>query len=415
MRCGPVLGLAVLLVSTWLSGTACKRRQSTIPGPAGEAPTTEAPDDNAWDYYAEAVELQAAANASAAQISRDTADRIAASTAGEPQLTEVRAYVAGHQAVLDKVREGLGKPCVVTLEPDPSGINVPFPTHARVREIARGFRWEGWLQQQEGDTAAALDSWHDGLVLASDYRRGGDLLRRLTTDACDGLLLEPVRQAVQSSPPDTGALATLVERLGKLRSERPPWTETLAADWRENLAHQDWLLAESLVDEEVASGFADEYGIHDIEAAIEDLRRETDLMMGEAVEGARLPLWQWPDLASPEYPGDPFLDDLVPDQAGVKAAAQVEAALLDGTLLVAALELHRARHPEYPESLAALAPGILDAVPLDPFTGEAFPYERLDGSYTLHSIGPDGEDDEEVRDSERGSGDGDVVFSPGMP
>lgn len=416
MRCRSVLGLAVLLASSSLSGTACKPRQPTraVPaaGPAVGAPAIEVPEDNAWDYYAEAIELQAAANATAAQISRDTADRISDGTAGEPELAEVQAYIVGHQAVLDKVREGLGKPCVVTLKLDPSLINVPFPTHARVREIARGFRWEGWLLQQQGHSAAALDSWHDGLILASDYRRGGNLIRRLATNACDGLLLEPVRQAVQSSPLDAGPLTTLVRRLSELRIERPPWTDTLAVDRRELVAHQDWLLAESRVDDEVASALAEEYGIENTEAAFEDACRETDRVMGEAAEWAKLPLWQWPDIESPEYPDDPFLDVMVFDTSLVKAPAQFEAVLWDGTLLVAALELHRARHAEYPESLGALAPGILTEVPLDPFTGEAFQYERLEGSHTLYSLGADGEDDGGVPDSESRSRDGDIVFSP---
>ncbi len=53
--------------------------------------------------------------------------------------------------------------------------------------------------------------------------------------------------------------------------------------------------------------------------------------------------------------------------------------------VMAALELHRNRYGDYPETLEALVPEFLDRLPVDPFNGEAMRYEirDTDGKRTL--------------------------------
>lgn len=50
-------------------------------------------------------------------------------------------------------------------------------------------------------------------------------------------------------------------------------------------------------------------------------------------------------------------------------------------------------HGAYPDSLQALVPEYLDALPLDPFSGSGFVYQREGDAYLLYSIGPNGVDD----------------------
>jgi hypothetical protein len=69
-----------------------------------------------------------------------------------------------------------------------------------------------------------------------------------------------------------------------------------------------------------------------------------------------------------------------------------------GTRVLLALEIYRARSGAYPSELAALAPDILKEVPLDPVNGKPFGYALLkddpDGrGYLLYSLGRDGIDD----------------------
>lgn len=56
-----------------------------------------------------------------------------------------------------------------------------------------------------------------------------------------------------------------------------------------------------------------------------------------------------------------------------------------------ALSAYRTRHGTSPDSLDELAPDFIPAVPLDPFTGRAFDYQKTGGDYFVQSAGEDGE------------------------
>ncbi|MCW5776170.1 MAG: hypothetical protein KIS87_07010 [Phycisphaeraceae bacterium] len=69
---------------------------------------------------------------------------------------------------------------------------------------------------------------------------------------------------------------------------------------------------------------------------------------------------------------------------------------LAATRIVLAIEVYRAQHGAAPPTLDALAPDILPALPLDPFTGEPLIYRPDPASpsgYTLYSAGFDRTDD----------------------
>lgn len=70
----------------------------------------------------------------------------------------------------------------------------------------------------------------------------------------------------------------------------------------------------------------------------------------------------------------------------------------EGTLLMIALEAHRAKTGEYPEALDALSPDIPPIDLLDPLTGQSWSYRLLANDphgrpYLLYSCGYDGNDD----------------------
>jgi|GEM_PF-2866854 len=63
-------------------------------------------------------------------------------------------------------------------------------------------------------------------------------------------------------------------------------------------------------------------------------------------------------------------------------------------LTACALERHRLAHGAYPESLTPLVPAFLPAVPLDVINGDPLHYHlNPDGTFTLYSVGLDGDDD----------------------
>jgi len=84
----------------------------------------------------------------------------------------------------------------------------------------------------------------------------------------------------------------------------------------------------------------------------------------------------------------------------VAFGAQVDQLQVEASVIMLALEEHRLDHGAHPEALDDLVPQYLDAVPIDPLTGESFRYVReVEGEaapttgYTLYSIGSDMHDD----------------------
>ncbi|MCC6661212.1 MAG: hypothetical protein IT437_10035 [Phycisphaerales bacterium] len=77
-----------------------------------------------------------------------------------------------------------------------------------------------------------------------------------------------------------------------------------------------------------------------------------------------------------------------------------------GTRVLLAVELFRARHGAYPESVAELVPMIPAEALIDPWSGSPFIYKRLDAAddpfhraYVVYAVGADGMDDGGVQTS----------------
>jgi hypothetical protein len=52
-----------------------------------------------------------------------------------------------------------------------------------------------------------------------------------------------------------------------------------------------------------------------------------------------------------------------------------------------ALKLFKQKTGAYPETLDKLAPEFLDSIPVDPFTGKALVYRKVDDGFLLYSLG----------------------------
>ena len=78
--------------------------------------------------------------------------------------------------------------------------------------------------------------------------------------------------------------------------------------------------------------------------------------------------------------------------SSIRRQAQLRTALLQ-VLVAVELEEHRRSTGAYPESLDELRLKHLEELPLDPFSGKSFHYEKRPGGYLLYSVGPNGKDD----------------------
>lgn len=112
-----------------------------------------------------------------------------------------------------------------------------------------------------------------------------------------------------------------------------------------------------------------------------------------------------------------LLDLYLPSIDGVVDTLDRRAASRRATATMLALERYRLARGRYPDALAELVPDFLDALPLDPWSGEPFRYFNLTRSgtaphYGLYALGPDMQDDGGKRSDSPGREGTDMVFSP---
>jgi hypothetical protein len=362
----------------------------------------EVPADNAWDRYLAAFELVRNENPTPA----DVWQRVE-SVSGKPRRMDVRALLATAQPALAKLREGLGKPCVVPRERCPEEYGWGFGEAPQARALARRLRWEGWLHAQHGEHSAAFGSYLDAIAFSQDVARQGSFIARMVCIACEAIACSGIRETVGLAATDEPALAQLVSRLQAVEAREMPYAETLAHEYeinRESVTCPNQL--RSMTREE----FAEEYGTRAMGAALIRARLDLQQICREAIDRTQRSTWEW-DFGSIPRPAE---DSLAGELAWASTLAAERPVLrglanLRGTLLVAALELHHGRTGAYPQRIEELAPKTLTEMPLDPWTGKPFCYRREGESYVLYGVGPDRTDDNGA--SLKPSARGDLVYS----
>ncbi len=88
----------------------------------------------------------------------------------------------------------------------------------------------------------------------------------------------------------------------------------------------------------------------------------------------------------------PITKSIAPDLWRAVRWEGMSIALLRTARVAVAVERFRLAHERLPEGLEQLVPEFLDAVPLDPFTGDPLRYVRTQDGYAVYSVGADGED-----------------------
>jgi len=255
-------------------------------------------------------------------------------------------------------------------------------------------QWEGWLHARRGEYDAAFGSYLDGVRLGQDLARNGDLTPKLMSIACEAIACSAIRRSVAPARTDEAALSVLVERLAAVEAGDIPYAETMAVQYRYALDDVAFLRQECEKDPEAAAEFRAEYGSGPTAAYFILTRREVDRFYGEAVAAAKGDPRTWDEADLPRAKEGTAAEALCVGNRHTARKMAQHLATLRGTLLVAALELYRARTQEYPASLADLVPGILKALPPDPWSSEPFRYARITATeYKLYSVGADKEDD----------------------
>jgi hypothetical protein len=84
---------------------------------------------------------------------------------------------------------------------------------------------------------------------------------------------------------------------------------------------------------------------------------------------------------------------LVPATEKISEACHRKTANVRALLVLVAVERYRLKKGGWPGKLEELKPGLLAALPLDPYDGKPLRYARRADGVTVYSVGPDGIDD----------------------
>ncbi|MBL8821013.1 MAG: hypothetical protein JNJ77_00370 [Planctomycetia bacterium] len=99
------------------------------------------------------------------------------------------------------------------------------------------------------------------------------------------------------------------------------------------------------------------------------------------------------DQQSLDNQADTLFAFLLPAVLKVNNAVEIQQQRQRNVFVALALELYRADHGSYPDSLAKLSPTYLKAAPADLFSRQLLLYSKSDMGYRFYSVGPNGKDD----------------------
>lgn len=310
----------------------------------------------------------------------------------DPRLAARAAYVEANAAALAKLREALP---LEFREPLVFGFDTSFAHLAGLRELARILQMEAQVRGAEWEWEAAFDSCLDSLEMGHDIRRGGVLINDLVGIAIGAIARNTAWDIVPRMEGEDGRAA--LRRLERLCAESIEFWQVL--DWEYLFTRGT--LARMLEDQTAIEAFAGaglELDAGEQEQLEQYLRDHTprqvfdeiDAYLTTEVDRARAP---W-GAAGDEPTPPPLLEPLIPATAAARLRHLTDQGSDRGLLLTLALQLWQQQHGAWPETLVALVPDYLAALPPDPFTaGEPFRYAPTDDGYTLYSLGPDGDDD----------------------
>ncbi len=249
-------------------------------------------------------------------------------------MAELRAALAPNSNALATIRAALEKEWAAPLSHDTNSLPSLFANLALPKTLANLFCAEGRLAELEHRTNDALNAFADCIQLGQKSTHRALIIHDLVGIACQAI----GRRAAQTNwaAADDSSLQIFLDRLAKIDQSTRSAEEVIRHD-------QEWSRAT--------------YGLKFV--CVSFLQRSA---LRRSEESLRANHYR----------------------------AETELRLLRADV---AIELFRRKNGRYPSSLSELVPQYLEAVPSDPFSGNAMIYRVTTNSYSLYSIGADKKDD----------------------
>lgn len=392
----------VMLAILTSVGALAQQPDPEQPWAQWQPPEVVLPQPNGFDTYLAAFDLKARLDR---ELGLDQGPPPALPDAppdrwhiGPPDLPPPER-VALYAEVLQLVRTALAQE---TVFPSIADINQTMPYLAEFRTMLRLLVLEAEARRVEGDFRAAAASALDGLEVAQDVKRRRILISGLVGVACEAIAFASLDETIPelSGPECREVLAQLLE----IEKTRVPVAEWLAGEEILTRSYFKQIALDPAKQEEIARALAEAVDpAPDAAQVVADLGPEGWAEIGQAYAAMReyvtLPWLQRP--VEPLMPNNFLMQTLA--RSIVRIAFNADRATTVFRLHEAELaaRAHVLEHERLPESLQALVPEYLPAVPDDPFGAAPLRSILKDAALIIYSVGPDGVDDGGQRHSDQ--------------
>lgn len=311
----------------------------------------------------------------------------------QQELAAAPAQLADNAAVLAELRQALQ---MEWLYPHPAQTDLSSPVASQARYLGRLLTWEAALMAQAAETDAAVADLVDALTLAVKLPRGAGTMEWAAGRALEGVALPELARLVAGHRLTPRGLADLAQQLAAVERQRVPLREIIAFDYEcqgpQALNLSPVQFADLMSQARRPVWLTVALHLPGAKPVVRSFisQRLPDLMQWDA-KIARLATQPYYAIRSqiPAKGGDYSMLVLCPfPRGGIWRRAQAQARGR-GMQIMIALELARSKQGAYPPSLKPL--GLPAAELRDPFSGQPLIYKPQGDSYTLYSVGPNGQ------------------------
>lgn len=324
-------------------------------------------------------------------------------TSGQPiapdDKAEILALLLRNQKAFELLSEMGQEPCFLYRDPAQTLIEGLAPNPLKWIRTAQLLHIAAVFKAEAGDVRGAVDSTVLGVTYAPLMAREGSLIAFLVSMASTNLPLQFLGNMVRGRDVPEADLVRLMAL-----QDPGPWRERLAAAVRgerilfveagggviggsyDLIEGHSWLkefgfwLIRPLVKRDIRKALPD-YAFCEAQAALPYYRAREALKASEPGIGRR----PWYAFLSKA-----FLSGNL--EAAYMKVAKIEAIMLANRAGLAC-RLHKNRTGDYPQTLDELVPGLLNEVPIDPFTGNPLVYRREGEGFIVYSLGSNQKDD----------------------
>jgi hypothetical protein len=278
-----------------------------------------------------------------------------------------------------------------------SALPIKFPDLMKTRNCVNLLAGEAIIKLKDNKIEEALKSCLTGLKFANSLNQPPTLILHMMHIACLDIILKPLKKVLEQENPDPVLIKSLLNELD-IQGLRNDLTKSY--------------LAEQCMEIEVFNNpliFWNDCGrpylyrlyFSFIYAPIRKIDHTYYLrLMTKVINTTKLPYYQSSkesDKLDKEISNIPSYYLITHWMLGTTSTSHIAHSIIESKIYNArfalALKIYKSKHGEYPETLKALTPDILDSIPLDPFSGKDFIYHKKNDGFIVYSVGWNLKDD----------------------